>query len=77
MAKKMTSAKDVMKPHSEAKVNFYQKYLEIKLLIVSSTKFVKEVHVNDLFCGRGVYADGKTGSAIRAYVTGSRQGCYR
>lgn len=69
MATKKTSAKDVMKPHSEAKVNFYQKYLEIKLLILSSTSFVREVHVYDLFCGRGVYADGKTGSAIRAYET--------
>lgn len=68
MAKK-TSAKDEMKPHSEAKVNFYQKYLEIKLKILSSVDFVKEVHVYDLFCGRGVYADGKTGSAIRAYET--------
>lgn len=69
MAKKRTSAKDMMNPHSEAKVNFYQKYLEIKLLILSSTPFVKEVHIYDLFCGRGVYADGKTGSAIRAYET--------
>lgn len=69
MSKKRTSAKDVMKPHSEAKVNFYQKYLEIKLKILSSVDFVREVHVYDLFCGRGVYADGKTGSAIRAYET--------
>lgn len=65
----MVSAKDVMKPHSEAKVCFYQKYLEIKLLILSSTPFVREIHVYDPFCGRGVYADGKTGSAIRAYET--------
>lgn len=69
MARKKTSAKDVMKPHSEAKVSFYQKYLEIRLKILSSTQFVREIHIYDLFCGRGVYADGKTGSAIRAYET--------
>lgn len=69
MAKDKTSAKDVMKPHSEAKVRFYQKYLETHLLILSSAGFVKEIHIYDLFCGRGVYADGKTGSAIRAYET--------
>lgn len=69
MAKKRTSAKDVMKPHSEAKVNFYQKYLETHLLILSRVGFVEEIHIYDLFCGRGVYADGKTGSAIRAYET--------
>lgn len=68
MAKK-TSAKDVMKPHSEAKVNFYQKYLETHLLILSCVSFVKEIHIYDLFCGRGIYKDGKLGSAIRAYQT--------
>ena len=33
MDKTKISAKDVMKPHSEAKVLFYQKYLDIKLMI--------------------------------------------
>lgn len=69
MPKDKISAKDVMKPHSEAKVRFYQKYLETHLLILSSAGFVKEIHIYDLFCGRGVYKDGKTGSAIRAYET--------
>ena len=69
MARKRSSAKDEMKPHSEAKVNFYQKYLETHLLILSCVRFVKEIHIYDLFCGRGVYKDGKTGSAIRAFET--------
>ena len=34
MDKAKISAKDVMKPHSEAKVLFYQKYLDIKLMIL-------------------------------------------
>ena len=63
------SVKDVMKPHSEAKVSFYQKYLVQKLRVLSQVDWVKEVHVYDLFCGRGVYDDGKLGSAIRSYQT--------
>lgn len=69
MVKRKSSAKDEMKPHSEAKVNFYQKYLETHLLILSRVRFVEEIHIYDLFCGRGVYKDGKTGSAVRAYET--------
>lgn len=69
MAKDRISAKDVMKPHSEAKVRFYQRYLETRLLILSSVAFVKEIHIYDLFCGRGIYKNGKTGSPIRAYET--------
>lgn len=63
------SAKDVMKPHSEAKVSFYQKYLVQKLRVLSQVDWVKDIHVYDLFCGRGVYDDGKLGSALRSYQT--------
>ena len=63
------SAKDVMKPHSEAKVNFYQKYLVQKLRILSQVAWAKDIHIYDIFCGRGVYDDGKLGSAIRTYQT--------
>ena len=63
------SVKDVMKPHSEAKVSFYQKYLVQKLRVLSQVDWAKEVHVYDLFCGRGVYDDGKLGSAVRSFQT--------
>ena len=66
MDKTKISAKDVMKPHSEAKVLFYQKYLDIKLMILVCAHFTREIHIYDLFCGRGIYADGKKGSPIRA-----------
>jgi len=69
MARDKTSSKDVMKPHSEAKVRFYQKYLDTHLQILSSIRFAKEIHIYDLFCGRGIYKDGKKGSAILAYET--------
>lgn len=68
-SKNTISAKVVMKPHSEAKVQFYQKYLEPHLLIMLRAKFAHEIHIYDLFCGRGIYEDGKKGSPIRAYET--------
>lgn len=69
MVANSASAKNVMKPHSEAKIRFYQMYLETYLRILISSQYVTEINIYDLFCGRGVYADGKTGSAIRAYET--------
>ena len=69
MDKTKISAKDVMKPHSEAKVLFYQKYLDIKRMILVCATFAREIHIYDLVCGRGIYADGKKGSPIRAYET--------
>lgn len=68
-SKNTISAKVVMKPHSEAKVQFYQKYLEKHLKIMSYAEFAHEIHIYDLFCGRGIYEDGKKGSPIRAYET--------
>ena len=66
MAKKKKSSKDVMLPHSDAKVTFYEKYLERYLAIMSVQKWYRRVNIYDVFCGRGVYADGGLGSPIRA-----------
>lgn len=68
MAKKQTS-KDVMLAHSKAKVEYYQKYLACYLSIMSVAKKIDEVNVFDVFCGRGVYADGELGSPIRSVQT--------
>lgn len=64
MAKKQT-AKDIMLAHSAAKVEYYQKYLTCYLSIMSVTRKIDEVNIFDVFCGRGVYADGGLGSPIR------------
>ena len=66
MAKKKKSSKDVMLPHSDAKVTFYEKYLERYLAIMSVSKWQSRINIFDVFCGRGVYADGGLGSPIRA-----------
>ena len=63
------NAKSVMLPHSLAKVEFYQRYLELYLIILSAAEFSTEINIYDLFCGRGEYDDGNLGSAIRAYET--------
>lgn len=68
MVKKQTS-KDIMLAHSKAKVEYYQKYLSRYLSIMSVAKNIKEVNIFDVFCGRGVYADGGLGSPIRTVQT--------
>lgn len=68
MVKKQTS-KDIMLAHSKAKVDYYQKYLSRYLSIMSVAKNIKEVNIFDVFCGRGVYADGGLGSPIRTVQT--------
>ena len=68
MAKKQTS-KDIMLVHSKAKVDYYQKYLSRYLSIMSVAKNIEEVNIFDVFCGRGVYADGGLGSPIRTVQT--------
>lgn len=65
---KMT-AKDVMLPHSEAKVAFYKEYLTRFLSVMSVAKPCKTVNIFDVFCGRGVYEDGGLGSPIKAMET--------
>lgn len=66
MAKHKKSAKDVMLPHSAAKVAFYRSYLVKMLSIMSVTSYFNRVNIFDVFCGRGVYADGGHGSPIQA-----------
>ena len=68
MSKKQTS-KDIMLAHSKAKVEYYQKYLSRYLSIMSVAKNIEEVNLFDVFCGRGVYADGGLGSPIRTVQT--------
>lgn len=55
-----------MLPHSAAKVAFYRSYLVKMLSIMSVTRYFNRVNIFDVFCGRGVYADGGHGSPIQA-----------
>ena len=65
MVNKKNSQKTML-AHSRAKVEFYEKYLERYLPIMSLTKYVSTINIYDVFCGRGVYENGGEGSPVRA-----------
>ena len=65
MASKKKSQKTML-PHSKAKVEFYEKYLERYLPIMSLSQYIKVIHIYDFFCGQGIYENGGEGSPIRA-----------
>ncbi len=56
-----------MQPHSEAKVALYARYLEKYLAILGVVDFITKINVYDVFCGTGIYRNGKFGSPIVAY----------
>lgn len=66
---KKQSSKDIMLAHSAAKIEYYQKYLSRYLSIMSVARSIEEVNIFDVFCGRGIYADGGLGSPIRTVQT--------
>lgn len=67
MAKKKESAKDVMYPHSAAKLKYYQSYLKRYLPVLRLAEFADCINIFDVFCGTGIYKDGTKGSPILAY----------
>lgn len=60
------NSQNTMLAHSKAKVEFYEKYLERYLPILSLSKYISTINIYDVFCGRGVYKDGGEGSPVRA-----------
>lgn len=65
--KKRTNAKSIVLPHSKAKLTLYSNYIEKYLAILSVVPFIDKIHVFDIFCGTGIYNDGKVGSPIIAF----------
>ena len=65
MASKKNS-QNTMLAHSRAKVEFYEKYLERYLPILSLSRYISVINIYDVFCGRGVYENGGEGSPVRA-----------
>lgn len=65
MASKKNS-QNTMLAHSRAKVEFYEKYLERYLPILSHSPYICTINIYDVFCGRGVYENGGEGSPVRA-----------
>jgi three-Cys-motif partner protein len=62
-----TDPKTTMLAHSEAKVEFYSKYLVRYIRIIGLSRQFSEINIFDVFCGTGVYDNGKKGSPIAAY----------
>lgn len=60
------STANSVQQHTEAKLEFYTRYLKRYLAILLRAKGVGRVNLYDLFCGEGQYSDGNTGSAVRA-----------
>jgi three-Cys-motif partner protein len=67
MAKKNSSAKEIMYPHSQAKLDYYQSYLKRYLPILRLAGFTEKIYIFDVFCGTGIYEDGTKGSPILAF----------
>lgn len=50
--------------HSEAKVRLLGEYLKRYLNIIGNDRFIKKIHIHDLFCGDGIYKNGGEGSPL-------------
>ena len=59
--------KNAVLPHSQAKLKLYGDYLKTYLRILSLSKYVSHINIYDIFCGTGIYEDGKSGSPIKAF----------
>ena len=59
------AAKENILAHTSAKLSMYENYLRIYLSILLNTDFT--INIVDLFCGKGLYKNGKKGSALIAY----------
>src|SRR6478735_7387037 len=67
MAKKKAQrekAKDTVLPHSQAKLDLYKNYLANYVKILTLSPFFSKINLFDIYCGMGIYKDGKFGSPI-------------
>jgi three-Cys-motif partner protein len=53
-------------PHSQAKLDLYKGYLEHYLRVLGHADFCRQINLFDIYCGAGVYDDGKKGSPLLA-----------
>ena len=63
----MKSSQKNILPHSQAKLDLYQKYLERYFTILGLAKRITKVNIYDVFSGTGIYENGKAGSPILAF----------
>ena len=59
-------AKQIVLPHSKAKLDLYRSYLEKYFAILGLAKGITKINLYDIFCGIGLYEDGNIGSPLIA-----------
>jgi three-Cys-motif partner protein len=64
MSKPNHSTRQTLAEHSAAKVSVFTYYLGIYLNILGKVPAIRRVHIYDMMCGEGEYADGRQGSAL-------------
>jgi three-Cys-motif partner protein len=64
---KKIKAKQNVLPHSQAKLDLYKNYLGKYLNVLGLSTFIEKINLFDIFCGTGIYDDGKVGSPIIAF----------
>ncbi len=72
MKKRRTDSKKLVLHHTQAKLDLYEKYLEKYLAILGVSTGISKINIYDIFCGTGIYEDGKVGSPIVAFNCISR-----
>ncbi|MCK4661263.1 MAG: three-Cys-motif partner protein TcmP [Bacteroidales bacterium] len=65
--RKAIDAKKNILPHSQAKLDFYKDYLKRYIPILRLANFTTSINIFDVFCGTGIYENGKKGSPIIAF----------
>lgn len=61
--------KNTIQIHSQAKLDFYQKYLDRYIRILYRSSQIERINIFDVFCGSGIYDDGGKGSPILCFDT--------
>jgi three-Cys-motif partner protein len=64
--KKKVDVKRNILPHTQAKLDLFKGYLAHYLRVLSHADFCKQISLFDIYCGAGVYDDGKKGSPLLA-----------
>lgn len=58
------NVKDIVLPHSQAKLDLYANYLINFLTVLGLTPYVTKINLYDIYCGIGMYKDGNIGSPL-------------
>jgi len=59
-----TDVKTNVMPHTQAKLDLLGGYLEHYLRVLNQADFCKQINLFDIYCGTGIYDDGKKGSPL-------------